>query len=288
MLNVIDEPTRRPAFNFHDLQFLRAPEAIYKEDYACPRFFVGIDPNAGSLSSDFAISSFAVMRLGDVDYTVVGFHFFLSYFFIIIYGGAGNTRARVSSKHPCLRRGGANFHKIHLSGGIGRRQCPTCIYKRAGAFHGGWGTRKEALGILHHEALDARIMGHEQSDARPCFSHECALFHGPCCIPCFLFCVREQLNVGKEADVKMRLETRAQTKQIFGERNGTLAFRAILGMRRDMDTCEAGVACFFGSGIARQHPHINECILDARGGFACDQGWHGSPEQRIHGDSKAE
>jgi hypothetical protein len=79
MQNVADEPTRRPAFKAEDLAFLRTQEAIYSQEYACRRFFVCIDPNAGSLSSDFAVTSFAVIRLADVDYTVVR----LSRFFFV-------------------------------------------------------------------------------------------------------------------------------------------------------------------------------------------------------------
>ena len=71
MLNVVDEPTRRPAFEFKDLEFLRSSAAIYSESYGSNSFFTCIDPNGGSLSSDYVITSFAVIRLGTVDYTVV-------------------------------------------------------------------------------------------------------------------------------------------------------------------------------------------------------------------------
>lgn len=71
MLNVADEPTRRPAFRAEDIAFLRSADAIYDKEYAMHRFFTCIDPNAGSLSCDFIITSIAVIQLGGIDYTVV-------------------------------------------------------------------------------------------------------------------------------------------------------------------------------------------------------------------------
>lgn len=103
MLNVADEPTRKPAFKFEDLQFLRSPLAVYRDEYACKRFITCIDPNAGSLSSDFAMISFAVIRLGDVDYTVVRILFFY-WAFYTLHGAARNIHTYTAEARMPLNR----------------------------------------------------------------------------------------------------------------------------------------------------------------------------------------
>jgi hypothetical protein len=64
MLNVPDAPTREPAFNHASIDWLSSSkEAIYDRDEFVPRFFVCIDPNGGSFSSDMVLSSCAYIKL---------------------------------------------------------------------------------------------------------------------------------------------------------------------------------------------------------------------------------
>jgi hypothetical protein len=73
MLNVPDKPTREPAFDLATVEAIRGPERTYALDQYVPRFFVVIDPNAGSFSSDMALTSCCYLQLRGLVYVVVRF-----------------------------------------------------------------------------------------------------------------------------------------------------------------------------------------------------------------------
>ena len=65
MQNQVDEPTRRPAFDKKLIDNLVDPKKLYKRDYIFQRVYIIIDPNGGSLSSDFVLTSIGVIRINN-------------------------------------------------------------------------------------------------------------------------------------------------------------------------------------------------------------------------------
>lgn len=114
MLNVPDAPTREPAFNQEAINWLSSSkEAIYDRDEYVPRFFVCIDPNGGSFSSDMVLSSCAYIKINGVVHMVVRtlcLHFVcifitsvsVSFFYKYTHMGELRGRGREKGRKPAF------------------------------------------------------------------------------------------------------------------------------------------------------------------------------------------
>lgn len=75
LLNIMDEPTRAPAFDGESINALSLESHTYRDESYVPRFFVCVDPNGGSFSSDMVITSCCYLNKGGDIYPVVRFTF---------------------------------------------------------------------------------------------------------------------------------------------------------------------------------------------------------------------
>jgi hypothetical protein len=112
MLNVPDKPTRKPAFDHATIEALRGQDRTYAHNQYIPRFFVVIDPNAGSFSSDMVLTSCCYLQLGGLVYLVVRSSFsFLLFFCARADTPMGvpailRTATRCARARQCRARGG--------------------------------------------------------------------------------------------------------------------------------------------------------------------------------------